>query len=83
MTENNSKNPSFEDTINELENIVNELEDGELSLEESMSLFERGLALSHASQKTLSKAEQKIQILLNKNGEEHLVNVENTELDPS
>ena len=48
--------------------IVQSLEQGELSLEESMALFERGLNLSQLSQVKLQAAEQKVQILLDKNG---------------
>ena len=66
------ENQSFEESMDELESIVNNLEQGDLSLEESMTLFERGLSLSSASQKKLTTAEQKIQILLNNNGEEQL-----------
>ena len=66
------ENISFEQSINELESIVNDLEQGDLSLEDSMTLFERGLNLSQASQEKLSQAEQKIQILLNKDGESEL-----------
>ncbi|MDG1731473.1 MAG: exodeoxyribonuclease VII small subunit [Thalassotalea sp.] len=66
------ENISFEQSINELESIVNDLEQGDLSLEDSMTLFERGLNLSQASQEKLSQAEQKIQILLNKDGSSEL-----------
>lgn len=66
------ENQSFEESMSELETIVDDLEQGDLSLEDSMKLFERGLSLSQASQSKLSQAEQKIQILLNKNGEEQL-----------
>lgn len=61
------ENLSFEESLNELDDIVHHLEQGELSLEESMTLFERGLNLSQASQSKLQDAEQKIQILLDKN----------------
>ncbi len=61
------ENLSFEESLNELETIVQNLEQGELSLEESMTLFERGLNLSQLSQTKLQDAEQKIQILLDKN----------------
>jgi len=64
------ENLSFEESLSELENIVHNLEQGELSLEESMSLFERGLNLSELSQIKLHDADQKIQILLNKNTHE-------------
>ena len=66
------ENQSFEESMSELEIIVDDLEQGDLSLEDSMKLFERGLSLSQASQSKLSNAEQKIQILLNNNGEDQL-----------
>ena len=56
---------TFEDSLQELEAIVANLEQGELSLEDSMLLFERGLQLSKHSQLKLQDAEQKIKILLN------------------
>ena len=62
------ENLSFEDSLNELEQIVQNLEKGELSLEDSMSLFERGLGLSQVSQEKLKDAEQKVQILMNNKG---------------
>jgi exodeoxyribonuclease VII small subunit len=62
------ENLSFEDSLNELEQIVQNLEKGELSLEDSMSLFERGLSLSQVSQEKLQEAEQKVQILMDNKG---------------
>jgi exodeoxyribonuclease VII small subunit len=62
------ENLSFEDSLNELEQIVQNLEKGELSLEDSMSLFERGLNLSQVSQEKLKDAEQKVQILMDNKG---------------
>ena len=64
------ENLSFEESLNELETIVQNLEHGELSLDDSMTLFERGLSLSQVSQSKLQDAEQKIQILLDKNNSE-------------
>ena len=63
---------TFEESLNELDTIVQSLEQGELSLEESMSLFERGLNLSQLSQVKLKAAEQKVNILLDKNGSAEL-----------
>ncbi|WP_371372865.1 exodeoxyribonuclease VII small subunit [Thalassotalea aquiviva] len=83
MTSNKNQNQTFEESINELENIVNDLEHGDLSLEQSMTLFERGLALSSLSQEKLNKAEQKIQILLAKNGEQELQDIDDSELTQS
>ncbi|WP_448568216.1 exodeoxyribonuclease VII small subunit [Thalassotalea ganghwensis] len=72
MAKKKIENLSFEESISELEQIVHNLEAGELSLEEAMSLFERGLSLSHASQQKLQQAEQKIQMLVSKNGQTQL-----------
>ena len=72
MAKKKVENLSFEESINELDTIVQNLEQGELSLEESMALFERGLNLSQVSQNKLQDAEQKIKILLEKNGQAQL-----------
>lgn len=56
--------PSFEEQLAELEKIVDQLERGDLSLEESVSLFERGVHLSNACKAQLSSAESRIQVLL-------------------
>lgn len=68
------ENLSFEESLKELEQIVQHLEAGELSLEEAMSFFERGLNLSQLSQEKLQDAEQKIQMLITKNGQQSLTN---------
>jgi len=68
MAKKKLENLSFEESLNELDTIVQNLEQGDLSLEESMALFERGLNLSQLSQVKLQTAEQKVQILLEKNG---------------
>lgn len=72
MAKKKLENLNFEQAIDELENIVTHLEQGDLSLEESMSLFERGLSLSKHSQEKLSAAEQKIDILLQDNNQHTL-----------
>jgi exodeoxyribonuclease VII small subunit len=77
MAKKKIENLSFEESLSELETIVQNLEQGELSLEDSMTLFERGLNLSQASQEKLKNAEQKIQILLTKNGKTQLETFEN------
>ncbi len=66
------ENLSFEESLNELEAIVQNLEKGELSLEDSMALFERGLNLSKVSQDKLKEAEQRIQILMDESGQQTL-----------
>ena len=58
------KNQTFESSLGELEKIVRKLEDGDLSLEESLKLFEDGVRLSRECQERLNKAERRIEILL-------------------
>jgi exodeoxyribonuclease VII small subunit len=55
--------PDFEAALAELESIVQRLEQGELSLEESLRQFERGVVLTRSCQKALQQAEQKIRVL--------------------
>jgi exodeoxyribonuclease VII small subunit len=62
----------FEDSLEELEQLVEQMEQGDISLEESLKSFERGVKLTRTCQKALQDAEQKVQILLEKNGEQTL-----------
>ena len=56
--------PSFEEQITALEGVVERLERGELSLEESVQLFEQGMRLTAACRKELDAAEGRLQILI-------------------
>jgi len=58
-----SKGIHFEQSVNELEDIVRQLEKGELTLEDSLKQFEKGISLARHCQDVLNKAEQKIEIL--------------------
>ncbi|KZN48170.1 exodeoxyribonuclease VII small subunit [Pseudoalteromonas luteoviolacea] len=58
------ENMNFEEAVNELESIVQEMEHGELTLEQSLKQFERGIKLAQASNQKLQQAEQKVNILL-------------------
>ena len=60
---------NFEEALEELERLVSSMEEGELSLEDSMKAFEKGIKLTRECQTALQKAEQKVQILLNESGE--------------
>ena len=60
--------PDLEKSLAELEKIVERLEGGELSLDESLQQFERGVALTRQCQTALRNAEQKVEILLRKSG---------------
>ncbi|EAR08865.1 exodeoxyribonuclease VII small subunit [Reinekea sp. MED297] len=64
--------PSFEDNLAQLEAIVGQLESGDLSLDDAMKAFEQGIRLTRECQESLSTAEQKVQVLMAKNGEESL-----------
>lgn len=55
---------SFERAIQRLGEIVESLEDGEQPLEESIALFEEGMALARSSQEILDRAERRIEELL-------------------
>ncbi|NCA68710.1 MAG: exodeoxyribonuclease VII small subunit [Sphingobacteriia bacterium] len=54
---------SFEQALAELEAVVDILENGELSLEESLAAFERGIGLTRTCQHALDAAEQRVRIL--------------------
>lgn len=64
--------PNFETTLQELESIVTHLESGDLSLEDALNEFETAVKLVQQGQEYLQKAEQRIQILLNKTPEAEL-----------
>ena len=59
----------FETALDELEALVERMEQGESGLEDSLKDFERGIELTRACQSALQEAEQKVQILLQKDGE--------------
>ena len=63
----------FEQALNELEGLVEKMEKGELSLEQAMADFQRGIELSRACQKSLRTAEQKVQLLIEQGKNEQLV----------
>jgi exodeoxyribonuclease VII small subunit len=59
---------SFEVSMDELEKVVKELESGDLSLDRSLELFERGMSLSDACRKQLEEAETRVEMLIRKDG---------------
>lgn len=56
--------PNFEARLDELERIVKELEKGDIPLEQSLALFEKGVALSAACRQQLDEAETKVEMLI-------------------
>jgi len=66
VTETPATPPDFERALGELEATVDKLEHGDLSLEDALKHFERGVALARDCQSSLKQAEQKVEILLQK-----------------
>lgn len=63
-----AQHQNFESSLAALEKIVRELERGELPLEKSLELFERGVRLSRECQERLQEAERRIEVLLQRDG---------------
>jgi len=59
----------FEQSLNQLEALVEQMEEGDLSLEASLQAFEDGVKLTRQCQQALSAAEQRVQVLLEKDGD--------------
>lgn len=70
---------NFEKSLAELEELVETMEDGEVSLENSLKNFERGISLTRACQKALEEADQKVKILMEKDGKTSLENFDQDE----
>ena len=64
-----AKKIDFEASLGQLEQLVEQMEDGELSLEDSLKAFEQGVKLTRECQHALKEAEQKVQLLMEQNGE--------------
>ncbi|MCH8504351.1 MAG: exodeoxyribonuclease VII small subunit [Ectothiorhodospiraceae bacterium] len=69
MSEQPSEPLDFEQALKELESLVERMDQGELSLEDSLKSFERGIALTRHCQQSLREAEQKVEILTSKDGD--------------
>lgn len=66
------KTLSFEGSLEELENLVETLEKGELTLEDTLKSFERGVELTRHCQDALKTVEQKVRILTENTSESEL-----------
>ncbi len=64
--------PDFEQSLAELEALVTRLEQGDVPLEEALKTFERGVALTRQCQTALRTAQQKVEVLLTRNGTEEV-----------
>ena len=63
------KEPSFEESLSALEALVNKMEQGDMALEQSLEAFEEGVRLTRECQQRLQQAEQRVQLLIEKNGQ--------------
>jgi exodeoxyribonuclease VII small subunit len=70
------KKLDYEAAVAELETLVDRLEQGDVSLEESLKLYEKGVLLSRDCQQQLTEAEQKVQMLLEQSDQSTLVDFE-------
>ena len=59
----------FEAAISELNDLIEKMEQGKGTLEESLANFEKGVQLTRVCQQAIKDAEQKIQVLVEKNGQ--------------
>lgn len=75
------KTLDFEKSLQELEGIVQALENGDLSLEESLKTFERGIKLTRTCQTALQEAEQRVNILLEQDGATQTTDFDTSSLD--
>jgi exodeoxyribonuclease VII small subunit len=72
MTKKTDKLPSLETSMDEITQLIAKMEQGDLTLEQSLDQFERGIKLINHCQKILTTAEQKVQILMQQNQQDTL-----------
>ncbi len=65
-----TENKTFKEMMQELEQIVNQLDNDQISLEASLELYQKGMALSKACESTLKDAEKKVSELIEKEADE-------------
>lgn len=73
MVQKSTQLPNLEASLAEITKLIEKMEQSELSLEQSLASFERGITLVKHCQKILTEAEQKVQILIENNQKETLV----------
>lgn len=62
-----SKQPDLEKSLNEITKLIEKMEHGDLTLEQSLEQFERGVTLIKHCQQVLNEAEQKVKLLMESN----------------
>jgi len=81
MADSNDNLRDFEKSLQKLEKIVTQMESGELALEESLAQFESGIRLAKTCQDTLANAELRVEQLIEKNGLQQTVPLEDLDED--
>lgn len=81
MTKKTEKLPDLEKSLAEISQLIEKMEQGELTLDQSLGHFERGITLVKHCQQILETAEQKVQILIQNNKQETLADYGNDEDD--
>jgi len=61
--------PGFDALLDRLREVVDKLESGELTLEQALAVYEEGVGLARKGQQLLAAAEQRVEILVNGNGD--------------
>ena len=69
MTKKKQASFDFETALEKLEELVSSMEEGDLTLEDSLQAFEKGIKLTRECQTALKRAEQKVQMLISENGD--------------
>jgi exodeoxyribonuclease VII small subunit len=64
MAKNDPQSKPFDSALEELESVVEQLESGELSLEDSLAAFEKGVGLVKYCNQKLSEIERKVEVLV-------------------
>lgn len=81
MSDNPDKLKDFEKSLQQLEKIVASMESGELGLEESLNQFEQGIKLAKNCQDTLANAELRVEQLIEKNGLQQTIPLQDVDED--
>ncbi len=79
MNEKSTPEAGFEQSLSELENLVEQLESGELSLDQSLKQFKRGVELTRHCQGILEQAQQVVEQLIDVNDESSAVPFESSD----
>ena len=73
MSSKQDKKPDFENALAELEGLVSKLESGDLSLDQSLACFKRGVELTRHCQSVLDEAQKTVELLAaNPDGQTHI-----------